>query len=150
MERGNGTASFYDQSADEAYRLLEDLAEYDYHCWNAPRDYYSSGDILYNSAQWQDHPSSQLECFPEFQAEAAPISEATWHYEGDQRKATLELLQVNLDYLQLVLSRMPVLQDNSIAAMSRRDKLQRAQHQIDSIQRELLRLNTPLIFSNEA
>ena len=50
VERGNGTASFYDQSADEAYRLLEDLAEYDYHYWNAPRDYYSSEDILYNSA----------------------------------------------------------------------------------------------------
>ena len=129
--------------------MLEDLAEYDYHCWNAPRDYYSSEDILYNSAQWQDHPSPQLECFPEFQAEVAPIPEATWHYEGDQRNLTLELLQANLNYLQLVLSRMPVPQDNSIAAMSRRDELQRAQLEIDDIQRVLSRLNTPPICFDE-
>ena len=32
VERRNGTNFFYDQSADEAYCLLEDLAEYNYRC----------------------------------------------------------------------------------------------------------------------
>ena len=34
VERGNGTASFYQLSVDEAYCLLEDMANYDNWSWN--------------------------------------------------------------------------------------------------------------------
>ena len=32
VERGDGTTSFYQRSVDEAYLMLEDIAEFD--CWN--------------------------------------------------------------------------------------------------------------------
>lgn len=34
VERGNGTASLYQLSADEVYWFLEDMADYDNWCWN--------------------------------------------------------------------------------------------------------------------
>ena len=107
---GNVTTSSYDQSTDKSYWLLKDLVGYDHHCWNAPMNYYNL--------------EPTIGVLPKFQAEATLFSEATWNLEGDQRKATLEPFQANLDDLQLILSRMPVLQDNSIMSMSRRDELQ--------------------------
>ena len=37
VERGDGIISFYQRSVDEAYYLLEDMAEYDYWTWTCSR-----------------------------------------------------------------------------------------------------------------
>ena len=37
VERGDGIISFYQRFVDEAYYLLEDMAEYDYRTWTCSR-----------------------------------------------------------------------------------------------------------------
>ena len=43
VERGDGIISFYQRSFDEAYYLLEDMAEYDYWKWNYSKNNQSWG-----------------------------------------------------------------------------------------------------------
>ena len=40
VEKGNGNISFYQQSIDQAYFMLDNMAEFDYHCWNCSMNNY--------------------------------------------------------------------------------------------------------------
>ena len=136
MEGGTFT-SFYNFTADEAYRYLEDLAEYDYQCWNPPQEYQCFEEEIYNPVTYQDPLNPTMECFLELHTESTSYLEATLLHEEEQRRKQIGQLQNQLDHLQMVMSTTPIHQEDTIATMSWSDELQRVQLQLDQIQKEL-------------
>ena len=136
VEGGTYTA-FYNFTADEAYRYLEDLAGYDYKCWNPPQAYQYFEEEICNSATHQDPLNPIMECFLELHTDPISYLEETRLHEEEQGRKQIGQLQNQLDHLQMVMSTTPIPQGDSIAAMLRRDELKRVQLQLDQIQKEL-------------
>ena len=136
VEGGTNT-SFYNFTADEAYRYLEDLAGYDYQCWNPPQAYQNFEEEIYNPATYQGPLNPTMECFLELHTDSISYLEATRLHDEEQRRKEIDQLQTQLDNLQIVVSTTLRLQGDSIAAMSRREELKRVQLQLDQIQKEL-------------
>ena len=134
---GGTITSFYNFTADEAYQYLEDLAGYDYQCWNPPQAYQCFEEEKYNPATYQDPINLTMECFLKLHTNSTPYLEATQLHEEEQRRKQIDQLQTQLDNLQIVVSTTLRLQGDSIAAMSRREELKRVQLQLDQIQKEL-------------
>ncbi|PON66379.1 hypothetical protein PanWU01x14_110340 [Parasponia andersonii] len=63
VERGNGTSTIYQLSIDEAYWLLEDMADVDYQSWSYLASHLSLEDNSKISALCCDIPSHQEEPF---------------------------------------------------------------------------------------
>ena len=82
-----------------------------------------------------------MECFLELHTKSTPYLEVTQLHKEEQRRKQIDQLQTQLDNLQIVVSTTPILQADSIAAISRRDELKRAQLQLDQIQKELSTLS---------
>ena len=142
VEGGTNT-SFYNFTADEAYRYLEDLAGYDYQCWNPPQAYQYFEEEICNSATHQDPLNPTMECFLELHTDSISYLEATRLHEEEQGRKQIGQLQNQLDHLKMVMSTTPIPQENTIAAMSRREELKRLQLQLNQIQKELSTLSTP-------
>ena len=85
---GGTITSFYNFTADEAYRYLEDLAGYDYLCWNPPHAYQCFEEEVCNPATYQNPPNPTMECFPELHSESTPYLEARRLLEEVQKKKT--------------------------------------------------------------
>lgn len=142
VEGGTNTF-FYNFAADEAYRYLEDLAGYDYQCWNPPQAYQCFEEEIYNPVTYQDTLNPTMECFLELHTESTQYLEATQPHDKEQRRKQIGQLQNQLDHLQRVMSTTPIPQEDTIAAMSRREELKRVQLQLNQIQKELSTLSTP-------
>ena len=137
---GETISSFYNFTADEAYRYLKDLAGYDYQYWNPPQAYQYVKEEAYDPATHQDPLNPIMEYFLEPHTEPTSYWEATWLHEEEKRRKQIGQLMTQLDNLQLLMSTTPIPQDNSITAMSRRNELKRLQLQLDQIQKKLLTL----------
>ena len=83
---GGTITSFYNFTVDEAYRYLEDLAGYDYQCWNPPQAYQCFEEEICNPATYQNPPNPTMECFPELHSESTPYLEARQLLEEEQRR----------------------------------------------------------------
>ena len=122
---GGTFTSFYNFTADEAYRYLEDLAGYDYQCWNPPKMYQCFEEGIYNPVTYQDPLNPTTKCFLELHTESTQYLEATQLHGEEQRRKQIGQLQNQLDHLQRVMSIIPIPQEDTIAAMSRREELKR-------------------------
>ena len=132
VKRGTIT-TLYNFTADEAYWYLEDLAGYDYQCWNPSQAYQCFEEEIHNPATYQDPLNLAMECFLDLHTESTSYWEATRLHEEEQRRKQIGQLQTQLDNLQIVVSTTLILQGDSIAVMSRRDELKRVQLQLDQI-----------------
>ena len=65
-----------------------------------------------------------MECFLELHTESISYLEATRLHEKEQRRKQIGQLQNQLDHLQMVMSTTPIPQEDTIAAMSRRNETQ--------------------------
>ena len=130
---GGTIISFYNFTADEAYRYLEDLAGYDYQYWNPSQACQCFEEEIYNPAIYQDPLNPTMEYFLESHTESISYWEATRLHEEEQRRKQIGQLRNQLDHLQMVMSTTPIPQEDTIAAMSRRDELKRVQLQLNQI-----------------
>ena len=110
-------------TVDEAYWYLEDLAGYDYQCWNPPKMYQCFEEEIYNPAIYQDPLNTTMECFLELHTESILYLEATRLRKEEQRRKQIGQLQNQLDHLQMVMSTTPIPQEDTIAALSRRNEI---------------------------
>ena len=83
---GETISSFYNFTADEAYRYLKDLAGYDYQYWNPPQAYQCFEEEIYNLATYQDPLTPTIECFLELHIESTPYLEARQLHEEEQKR----------------------------------------------------------------
>ena len=80
VERGNGTAFFSQLSVDEAYCLLEDMANFDNWSCNSSMNNQDWGNSSHISEPWYDTRPHHAESSPELQALVAQFSKETKHH----------------------------------------------------------------------
>ena len=120
VERGNGTTSFHQLSADEAYWLLEDMADVNYRYWRYSTNHHGFEDSSNNSEPRLDTPRHQAESSTSLEDLVAQFSEETrLRIEKLERMEALDQLHEEMETNLAELFRLMLIPDESANAMNR-------------------------------